>query len=134
LRRNANEFETTKWAHLTAFQKQAVIATLRRGGVPGATDDDRPYGLAIKRELEVMRGEEVNHGRLYPNLDDLTDAGYLRKGERDKRTNTYTATDKAVEGFAAYLSEYVGLSVDADDVTEAPGQALQDQTSKGAAL
>jgi DNA-binding PadR family transcriptional regulator len=28
-------------------------------------------GLAIKRELESYYGSEVNHGRLYPNLDDL---------------------------------------------------------------
>lgn len=126
--------KATKWAHLTAFQKQAVIATLRRGGKPDANDDDRPYGLAIKRELEVIRGEEVNHGRLYPNLDDLVDDGLLRKGERDRRTNTYTATDEACEAFAAFLSEYVGLDVDVDDVTHDPAAALDKQTSKASNL
>ena len=118
------------WSHLSAFKRDAIVAALRRGGVPGAAPDDRPYGLGIKRELEIIRDEEVNHGRLYPNLDDLVDAGLIQKGERDKRTNTYTATSKAAEAFAAYLSEYAGLPIDGHDVIECPGMAYDDQTSK----
>lgn len=116
------------WSHLSAFKRDAIVAVFRRGGVPGADPDDRPYGLAIKRELEVMRDEEVNHGRLYPNLDDLVDAGLLRKGERDKRTNTYHATGDAVDAIGEYLSAYVG--VDVVDPGGAARQAFDDQTSR----
>ncbi|TKX82728.1 PadR family transcriptional regulator, partial [Halorubrum sp. SS5] len=52
------------------------------------------YGLAIKRELEAYYGSEVNHGRLYPNLDDLVDDGLVEKSELDKRTNQYELTEE----------------------------------------
>jgi DNA-binding PadR family transcriptional regulator len=51
-----------------------------------------PYGLEIKHPLEADHGE-VNHGRLYPNLDGLADDGLVEKGELDKRTNSYELTD-----------------------------------------
>ena len=51
------------------------------------------YGLAIKRELEAYYGSEVNHGRLYPNLDDLVEDGLVEKSELDKRTNQYELTE-----------------------------------------
>ena len=53
------------------------------------------YGLRIKRQLEALYGEEVNHGRLYPNLDDLVEADLIAKSELDKRTNNYALTDRA---------------------------------------
>ena len=52
-----------------------------------------PYGLAIKRGLEAYYDGEVNHGRLYPNLDELVQAGLLEKSELDKRTNRYGLTE-----------------------------------------
>lgn len=118
------------WSNLSAFKRDTIVAVLRLGGVSGCDPDDRPYGLAIKRELSIMRDEEVHHGRLYPNLDDLADARLLRKGERDKRTNTYCVTDKATTAFATYLTECVGLSVDVDEVRYNPGYKYQEQTSK----
>jgi Transcriptional regulator PadR-like family. len=51
-------------------------------------------GLEIKDELQQERGEEVNHGRLYPNIDDLVGAGYVDKFEIDKRTNGHKLTDE----------------------------------------
>lgn len=56
---------------------------------------ESPKGLAVKQALEVYYGEPVNHGRLYPNLDDLVDEGYIDKGVIDKRTNSY---DLSAEG------------------------------------
>ena len=75
---------------LTAFQKNIlrVLAEQPR------------YGLAIKRELEAYYDDEVNHGRLYPNLDDLVEAGFVEKSALDKRTNENGLTEdglKAVE-------------------------------------
>ena len=77
---------------LTAFQ-QNILAIL---------SNEPMYGLAVKRELEAYYDSEVNHGRLYPNLDDLVDMGLLEKSELDKRTNQYALTD---EGRAAVLDQ-----------------------------
>jgi len=61
------------------------------------------YGLAIKRELESYYGGEVNHGRLYPNLDDLVEFGLVEKSELDKRTNQYELTE---DGYEALLEQF----------------------------
>ncbi|MFC5133163.1 MULTISPECIES: PadR family transcriptional regulator [Haloferacaceae] len=80
--RSVPEASTT--AHdLTAFQ-QNILTILA---------EEPMYGLAVKRELEAYYGSEVNHGRLYPNLDDLVDDGFIEKSELDKRTNQYALTD-----------------------------------------
>jgi len=77
---------------LTAFQ-QNILTILAREPL---------YGLAIKRELESYYGSEVNHGRLYPNLDELVEMGLVEKSELDKRTNQYDLTD---EGYEAVLGQ-----------------------------
>jgi DNA-binding PadR family transcriptional regulator len=68
---------------LTAFQLAALRVVEREGPV---------YGLAIKRALETYYSGDINHGRLYPNLDALVDAGLVTKRARDNRTNEYEAT------------------------------------------
>ena len=72
------------WHGLHAFQRDClrVVATL-----------GEPKGLAVKERLSTFYGEEVNHGRLYPNLDALVDEGLVQKGTKDKRTNSYALTD-----------------------------------------
>jgi DNA-binding PadR family transcriptional regulator len=67
---------------LTAFQ-QNILTILA---------EEPRYGLAIKRELETYYDSEVNHGRLYPNLDTLVEMGLVEKSELDKRTNQYSLT------------------------------------------
>ncbi|ADJ16880.1 transcription regulator [Halalkalicoccus jeotgali B3] len=57
---------------LTAFQ-QNILTVL---------SEEPQYGLAIKRNLEAYYDEEVNHGRLYPNLNDLVERGFVGKSER----------------------------------------------------
>lgn len=59
---------------------------------------EEPHGLAIKDELEAYYfeaydSEELNHGRLYPNLDKLVAKDMLQKGEADGRTNWYRITE-----------------------------------------
>ena len=73
---------------LTAFQRDTlyVIASIE--------DDPYPHGLSIKEILDEQYGEEVNHARLYPNLDQLVEMGLVEKGTLDKRTNSYTLTDR----------------------------------------
>ncbi len=77
---------------LTAFQ-QNILTILA---------EEPRYGLAIKRELESYYDSEVNHGRLYPNLDELVEMGLVEKSELDKRTNQYALTD---DGYQAVLNQ-----------------------------
>lgn len=70
---------------LTAFQRDVLYTVASLG---------EPYGLAIRDELSEYYGTEVNHGRLYPNLDELADRGYLVKTRHDERKNTYSLTDR----------------------------------------
>lgn len=72
---------------LTAFQQNILVIL----------SEEPRYGLAIKRELEDYYGTEVNHGRLYPNLDELVEMGFVEKSELDKRTNQYELTDTGHE-------------------------------------
>ena len=77
---------------LTAFQ-QTILTVL---------SEESQYGLAVKRNLEDYYGNEVNHGRLYPNLDDLVEHGLVAKSAIDKRTNQYELTE---EGYDLLLGE-----------------------------
>jgi DNA-binding PadR family transcriptional regulator len=72
---------------LTAFQQNILVIL----------SEEPMYGLAIKRHLEEYYGTEVNHGRLYPNLDDLVEMGLVEKSELDKRTNQYELTEGGYE-------------------------------------
>lgn len=69
--------------------------------------EEARYGLAIKRELEDYYDIDVNHGRLYPNLDDLVERGHVEKSELDKRTNEYALTDA---GYNTLLARFEWLS------------------------
>jgi transcriptional regulator, PadR family len=82
------EATTVRAADLSAFQREALLAIARL-----ETDDEESYGLGIKRALEHRLGEDVNHGQLYPNLDELIELGLLEKSELDRRTNEYLLTD-----------------------------------------
>lgn len=69
---------------LTAFQRDLLFVIAGR---------EEPHGLALKSVLEQSYESEINHGRLYPNLDELVDAGLVEKGQIDRRTNSYTITE-----------------------------------------
>lgn len=71
------------WTELTGFQRDLLVAIYER---------DEPHGLALKSALQDRYGTEVNHGRLYPNLDDLVESGLVKKGTIDQRTNSYEIT------------------------------------------
>lgn len=91
---------------LTAFKIDCLAVTARL-----ESSNAVAYGLAIKRGLEDIYGEDVNHGRLYPNLDELTDAGLVEKGEIDDRTNSYRVTER---GFRLLAERRDHLSVAVD--------------------
>lgn len=90
---------------LTAFQ-QNILSILA---------EEPRYGLAIKRELEAYYDDEVNHGRLYPNLDELVEMNLIEKSELDKRTNQYAITDSGLEALLTQLEwEFSKLLIDTD--------------------
>ena len=97
---------------LTAFQQNILVILA----------EEPMYGLAIKRELESYYDAEVNHGRLYPNLDDLVEMGLVEKSELDKRTNQYALTEDGrlavLDRINWVLSKYVTDEDRADDVRE----------------
>ena len=69
---------------LTSFQRDLLYV---------AAGQERPSGQQIKDEIE-RQYDEITHGRLYPNLDTLAEKGYVEKGEINRRTNYYEATDQ----------------------------------------
>lgn len=73
---------------LTAFQRDILFVI---------AGQEKPHGLKIKDILEDYYDHEINHGRLYPNLDDLVAQELLNKGEKDKRTNWYTLSEQGLE-------------------------------------
>ncbi|ELY62057.1 PadR family transcriptional regulator [Natronococcus jeotgali DSM 18795] len=62
---------------LTGFQRDLLYV------ITGA---DQPSGQDIKDEIESYYSSEINHGRLYPNLDTLVNKELVEKGELDRRT------------------------------------------------
>jgi|AntDeeMetagen134_2_1112570.scaffolds.fasta_scaffold00487_4 DNA-binding PadR family transcriptional regulator len=72
----------TQSFELTGFQRDLLYV------IAGS---DQPSGQTIRRELEDYI-ENINHGRLYPNLDELVEHGLVEKGSQDNRTNYYEVT------------------------------------------
>lgn len=88
---------------LTAFRRDILYAI--------AGLDDEPHGLAIKNELEEYYGEEVTPGHLYPNLDALVEEELVEKGTIDKRTNSYTLSQRArreIQARRAWEDQHIG--------------------------
>lgn len=69
---------------LTGFQRDLLYV------IAGA---DKPSGQEVKGEIEGYYASEINHGRLYPNLDTLVNKELVEKGELDRRTNYYAITE-----------------------------------------
>ncbi|MFC4988851.1 MULTISPECIES: PadR family transcriptional regulator [Saliphagus] len=87
---------------LTGFQRDLLVV------ISGL---DQPSGQTIKEHIEADADLEVNHGRLYPNLDTLVDRGLVEKGTLDRRTNYYAISEEgeaALEERLAWEREYVG--------------------------
>ncbi|EMA30568.1 PadR family transcriptional regulator [Halobiforma nitratireducens] len=86
---------------LTGFQRDLLYV------IAGA---DQPSGQDVKDEIESYYSSEINHGRLYPNLDTLVNKELVEKGQLDRRTNYYAMTDdgrRAIEERREWESQYV---------------------------
>ena len=93
-------------ADLTGFQRDILYV------IGGLDNDSPPYGLAIKEELDRHYSGEINHGRLYPNLNDLAEMGLVEKGSVDDRTNSYGLTERShreIEARREWEDEYVAV-------------------------
>lgn len=85
---------------LTGFQRDVLVEI--------ADHDTAPSGQQIRRSIESDEDVNVNHGRLYPNLDTLVDRDLVVKGSIDQRTNCYQLTPKGasvLEGRRDELNE-----------------------------
>jgi DNA-binding PadR family transcriptional regulator len=86
---------------LTGFQRDCLYIV---AGLDGAK------GLAVKDELDEYYENEINHGRLYPNLDALVENGLIEKGHKDDRTNSYDLTkrgEREIEARRQWENQYV---------------------------
>ncbi|TYL37419.1 PadR family transcriptional regulator [Natronococcus pandeyae] len=86
---------------LTGFQRDLLYV------IAGA---DQPSGQDIKDEIEQYYSSEINHGRLYPNLDTVVNKDLVEKGQLDRRTNYYDINDAgqtAIEERREWESQYV---------------------------
>lgn len=86
---------------LTGFQRDLLYV------IAGA---DQPSGQEVKEEVEMYYSGEINHGRLYPNLDTLVNKELVEKGEIDRRTNYYAIAEdgeEAIEERREWVEQYV---------------------------
>ncbi|WP_256403687.1 PadR family transcriptional regulator [Halorubrum salinum] len=91
---------------LSTFQIDLLTVTAR---LEASLTDVK--GLAIKDSLEDICGEAVNHGRLYPNLDDLAESGLIEKGTIDDRSNSYRVTESGFR-LLAERRDHLDVAVD----------------------
>jgi PadR family transcriptional regulator PadR len=88
------------WTDLTAFQRDMLTVIERL---------EDPHGLGIRTELHETTGhEEINHSRMYPNLDELVDKGLVNKGQKDRRTNSYTLSQRGKRELDRYRDWLTG--------------------------
>jgi len=86
---------------LTGFQRDLLYTI---------ASDDGQHGLAIKDKMETYYQTDINHARLYPNLDALAEKGLIEKSQRDERTNEYDLTARGarkIETRVEWEQQYV---------------------------
>lgn len=74
--------------NLTGFQRDLLYIIL---------DEDSSSGQDILESINNHYTQEIHHGRLYPNLDELVQMGLIVKGKQDERTNNYQITQKGID-------------------------------------
>jgi len=92
----------TRMFELTGFQRDLLYVIAGLG---------RPSGQMVRREIE-KHVDNVNHGRLYPNLDTLVDYGLVEKGRHDQRTNYYELAPEGrelIEQRKEWEDEYISV-------------------------
>jgi PadR family transcriptional regulator PadR len=100
---------------LTGFQRDLLAILVSRTDADAETPGQR-----IKDDLEVRGYRDINHGRLYPNLDELAERGLIEKERAayDNRTNSYRPSERGrelIEHYATTLASDVGLETEEID-------------------
>lgn len=92
---------------LTGFQRDvlAVIVNLSQQQLNGVT---------IKQELTVHYDEEINQARLYQNLRDLIDKGYVKTRPIDGRTKAYQVSQAGHDWLDTY-QEWIAVCLRTGD-------------------
>ncbi|SDJ39285.1 PadR family transcriptional regulator [Natronorubrum texcoconense] len=86
---------------LTGFQRDLLYV------IAGA---DQPSGQDVKSEIEAYYSADINHGRLYPNLDTLVNKELVDKGQHDRRTNYYEISEKgsrSIDDRQRWIQQYI---------------------------
>jgi len=86
---------------LTGFQRDLLYV------IAGA---DQPSGQDVKDEIEQYYSSEINHGRLYPNLDTVVNKGTRRERTTRQAHKLLRNTDEgeqAIEDRYEWESQYI---------------------------
>jgi DNA-binding PadR family transcriptional regulator len=89
------------------------------------------HGLGIKADVEEFYGTDVNHGRLYPNLDTLVADGLITKRQADRRTNSYTLTEAGAHALVEQMQWWLSFF---DDLVLVDSEAYRDVIDRLEAL
>lgn len=83
----------SEFLSLRAIKRDLLVVLEREGP---------QHGLKIKRTLDEQIESEITIGRLYPNLDELAEAGLIEKGSLTQRANCYRISDHGKRVLASY--------------------------------
>lgn len=97
------ELSANPLTEYTGFQRDLLVAIADLEG----EHDDGISGQDVRCEVESVGYGDINHGRLYPNLDILVEGNLVAKGEIDRRTNSYELSALGEIALDEYR-EYVG--------------------------
>jgi len=121
---NAHTTQESCATELTRFQLEILY-------VIADSDDQADYGLGIKESLKDYYGESINHGRLYSNLTELGEAGYLDISALDKRTNEYSLTSQGREVLRRDAQRRAGIASNALKTRGLNPEAMPESATTG---
>jgi PadR family transcriptional regulator PadR len=81
----------TSDAPLGTFEEQVLLAVVRTARAP---DVGGAYGMAVRRELEVVAGREVAIGAVYATLDRLEAKGLVASERGDSARRVFAVTPR----------------------------------------
>jgi DNA-binding PadR family transcriptional regulator len=96
---------------LTGFKRDILVVLAERPRI----------GMEILHALEEWYDEPVHHGRLYPNISDLVEAGLVYKRPADNRADICFLTEAGtalLEEYRTHLSE----ALDTEAAMEVPAE------------
>ena len=74
--------------NLTGFQRDVLYCVAAC---------EAPTGIDVKQEIERYAESEINHGHLYPNLNELANEDLISKTAKNGRANVYQITEQGLD-------------------------------------